>query len=656
MAVIKYEINGKANTKPMKDTETAAQGMFKKISQIDNMLKGFVGVKVFAEVSKSINNSLKEYDKFKNSLNEETNLSKQMNSIKTSLAATLGTVRDELYNTFSNLANGDFMDLLKDIIPKAGASLVAAFRVGEAIVINIKNNFKELLHPEAWTDFFSHAFKLAGNFGSLLANVLRDAFKFSIEFFKWGFTDLNLFKLLWNPTSKFLEMFYKGLGFLGGAIAPGLEDFFNDIAKTYENPTNLANMATMPKFGFSDDTKNALKDYGGEFKATYGSLFSTLAGENVNTLYSSAYNEALNNLKITIDKMEQAANKNTEAVKDLMDVYKKNIIDTAKESISNVTSGFNSSSSNINNILGNAQYGIGSTIKESMRSLNDEFNETSKRITKLFDQLKGAKTVNEIEEIFSSINDGVGKIKGLTDSMNGLQEGAEKARNASELLAGIFSSIGDVGVIINAVMSSNPIGLLITLFSQLMNTFSKLSTNCSAFMQIFTVLFDVVGEICAELEPFLDAIFKPILDIIVACGRVLGSLLNIIMPIVSILMQLFDALDFLEPILNAVAMTFAFLADVIGVVYNAISWIVKKITFGLVDMGKAATNNMEKMLDSINQENDYSKYQNSNNTASYTVSGDMYININFSNSFCGDERAIALRLRDEIRAAERAGY
>jgi hypothetical protein len=107
MAVIKYQINGKADTKPIKDTETAAQGMFKKIQNIDNMLKGFIGVKVFSEVTKAINNSLKEYDKFKSSLNEETNFTKQFDKLKTTMAGTIGTMRDELFKTIGDIAGTD---------------------------------------------------------------------------------------------------------------------------------------------------------------------------------------------------------------------------------------------------------------------------------------------------------------------------------------------------------------------------------------------------------------------------------------------------------------------------------------------------------------------------------------------------------------------
>jgi hypothetical protein len=70
-----------------------------------------------------------------------------------------------------------------------------------------------------------------------------------------------------------------------------------------------------------------------------------------------------------------------------------------------------------------------------------------------------------------------------------------------------------------------------------------------------------------------------------------------------------------------------------------------------------ATNNIQKTLDAISQENDYTKYSNSNNSTSYSVAGDMYINIYYENSYVnGDTRAIALNIRDEIRKAEGKGY
>jgi hypothetical protein len=193
MAVIKYQINGNADTKPIKNTEAAAQGMFQKISAIDNKLKAFVGVKVFQELNKAVKGALTEYDTFQKSINGEANFAKQFDDIKTSMAGTLGTVRDELFNILGDITGQDGFKVMEDVIPKIGASLIGAFKVAAAVVVNIKNNFGELLKPEAWNNFFTHAKNLANSFCSFFANILKDVFSYAIDFFKWGFENMNLF-------------------------------------------------------------------------------------------------------------------------------------------------------------------------------------------------------------------------------------------------------------------------------------------------------------------------------------------------------------------------------------------------------------------------------------------------------------------------------
>jgi hypothetical protein len=191
-----------------------------------------------------------------------------------------------------------------------------------------------------------------------------------------------------------------------------------------------------------------------------------------------------------------------------------------------------------------------------------------------------------------------------------------------------------------------------------MDTLGRVTGSVGAFLNIFTVFFDIVWEIITELGPAIDTILRPVLSVVEALGRVLGSLLNIIMPIVSILLELAGFEIILKAvafILNIIATAFAWVADAIGHVYNFISKFVNKVTFGLVDMGTMATDNFNKMRESIEVERNYDEYQN--NSSSSTVQGDMYINIYYNHSYVnGDAREIALNIRDEIRFAESAGY
>lgn len=186
MAVIKVDVNGKADTKHIKDTEKAVQGMFKKIEAIDNKLKAFAGVKVFQAVGNAVKGALDEYDKFQASLNGESNFTKQFDRVKTAMAGTLGTMRDSLIGVVGDIAGKDGFKALEETIPKIGAALIGAFSVAKEIVINIKNNFGELLKPTAWNNFFTHAKDLANSFCYSFCQLIKRHIFICHRFFQMG--------------------------------------------------------------------------------------------------------------------------------------------------------------------------------------------------------------------------------------------------------------------------------------------------------------------------------------------------------------------------------------------------------------------------------------------------------------------------------------
>jgi hypothetical protein len=657
MAVIKYDIKGTVNTKPIQETQVAAEGMFKKIQNIDNMLKGFVGVKVFSEVTKAINNSLKEYDKFKNSLNEESSFTKQFKDLQTTLAGTVGNIRDSLFTSFSNIFdNGQsFINTLKDAIPKIGSNLIGAIKVAEAIIINIKNNFNELLKPGIWDDFFRNAGEVATNFCILLGNALVDAFKFALDFLIWGLKDLNIIQIIFAPLANISKGIFE-------RIEREIPGFIAAMEKANENnPANRnryrGERDSLPSFNISDSTVAAFQELGNSIGKTVGSALNTLTGTDASAIFNRERDASFEELKILIKDMEEAADKNTTAVENLLGVYRKEKESIIKNSLSSASKGFNDSTSNINSILGGADSGAISIVRKNMEGLNNQFEATSTRINELSEMLKSAETTEEIDSIFNSLIDNITKMTDLSKEMDSLQQSAEKAKNATDLLQGALSALGELGQVIQMIMSGNVIGIVVTLMSKLADTFSNLSSNMAATMNIISVLFDVIEEVCSELEPWLDTIFKPLLDIVSSLGLVIGNLLNIIIPVIGVFMNLLNTFNVFTPVLNLIAIVAAAAADAIGFLYNAVSEFVYNITAHLVNIGKMATNNIQKTLDAISQENDYTKYSNSNNSTSYSVAGDMYINIYYEHSFVnGDARTIALGVRDEIRKAEGKGY
>jgi hypothetical protein len=581
VAVIKYQINGKADTKPIKNTEAAAQGMFKKIEAIDNKLKAFVGVKVFQEVSKAVKGALTEYDTFQKSLNGESNVTKQFDSIKTSLAGTLGTVRDELFNILGDITGQNGFKVMEDVIPKIGAALIGSFSVAREIVLNIKDNFGKFLNPEIWNIFFTEARNIGFSFSDSIAKALKDAFSFAIDFLKWALTNLNIMHIILAAINNALWEFGEKHKIAGINLAPQM-DLSRFEEKNKRNPA--------PTFSFSAETQKAFRTSVDGAAAKLKSLLNTAAGKDVQELYTREHKKALEKLNFTIDQMNRAKNDKGPEKPD-----------------------------------------------KAPKAPKPEKPDNPEKI--------------EIPTLGQKLGAWLG------ETLNASMGKAGKLLGQS--LGNIADLFGDVSTAINAIFTGNPLGLIITLITRLFDTFSKISGPFAAFMNIFDVFFDVVEDVCAVLEPALGAIFIPILDVVRSLGRVFGILMNFLTPIITILAQIFvPVLKILHPILFAVGLIFAILADAIGYVYNFISKVVKAITFGFVDMGSQPTDNTKTLMDQgVLPDSNYDEYKNSNNSTSYSVAGDMYINISFSHSFVnGDTREIAIMLRDEIRLAEGKGY
>jgi phage-related protein len=653
--------------------------MFKKIEAIDNKLKAFAGVKVFQAVGNAVKGALDEYDKFQASLNGESNFTKQFDRVKTAMAGTLGTMRDSLIGVVGDIAGKDGFKALEETIPKIGAALIGAFSVAKEIVINIKNNFGELLKPKAWNDFFTHAKNLATSFASFLGNVLIDAFNYSLAVFKWGFTDLNLSQLLSNSLNMFAKDFYDFMAFIGKPIK-GVEEFMK--GKAAEAEARMFKRDPAPTFSSSDKTKEAAGSLGNELKKSFGSVFDALAGRNVSEIYNEAQKEALGKLTATITAMQE--DRTGEQLNATLRELKDSLSKQGNTAASEAGGGYSKAASYITGLLGSATEEQAQKVRDKMEGLNRQFSAATEKLQGLFEELENAKDAKAAESVFGKINAQVKNINGLSDSMYKLDkiiEGTEKkfaslgeklgawlgeklgaalggAGNLlGQALGNIANLFGDASTAINAIFTGNPLGLIITLISKLFEVFSKISGPFAAFMNIFDVLFDAIEEIVVVLGPALDAIFKPIVDIVRQLGLVFGVFLVALTPVFDLIGLLAQALTLLSPVLYGIGVIFAALADGFAHVYNAVSGIVKSITFGLVNMGRKDTNNIQRFEESWNATKEYDEYSNSNNSTSYSVAGDMYININFSHSYVnGDSREIALMLRDEIRLAEKSGY
>ena len=156
-------------------------------------------------------------------------------------------------------------------------------------------------------------------------------------------------------------------------------------------------------------------------------------------------------------------------------------------------------------------------------------------------------------------------------------------------------------------------------------------------------------------------------------GFVLIPYLRLFEPVLRPLIKGFLYLynNVLVPVGNGIIFVFNIIHNVLAGFINGISSLVRKITFGHVDLGSVGYRSLsEGRLERISESelsfegrkalklNGKSSSSNAASGASSAVAAKpTVININFAHSFVnGDAREIALMLRREIKEAEAMGY
>lgn len=193
-------------------------------------------------------------------------------------------------------------------------------------------------------------------------------------------------------------------------------------------------------------------------------------------------------------------------------------------------------------------------------------------------------------------------------------------------------------------------------------------------VELLKIVFEGMIEM---LGPVLNSILAPLFGILRVIGKFLGivltPLLRILEPILRPLIKAFLFLynNVLVPIGNGLIFVFNLVHNVIAGFINGVSMLVKIITFGLVDLGRVKYRSLnEGRLEKISEtelsmegqaalkSGGSSGSKNASAGASAAVAAKpTEINIHFDHSFVnGDAREIALKLREEIKEAEKMGY
>ena len=175
------------------------------------------------------------------------------------------------------------------------------------------------------------------------------------------------------------------------------------------------------------------------------------------------------------------------------------------------------------------------------------------------------------------------------------------------------------------------------------------------------LLADFVGQLVTRLNEI-----SPDMDIITNFVTVLVSALDPVLEIIA------KVLPLITEALKSIYGFIYTIASVIKALFNSVvygfKWVVAAITFDKKGRKEAenyisaswqaiTTDNIQAAIDKAFSTSYGSSSSKGSGSASYTAARDLYITINYNSSYVnGDARAIAINLRDEIRAAEAMGY
>lgn len=330
---------------------------------------------------------------------------------------------------------------------------------------------------------------------------------------------------------------------------------------------------------------------------------------------------------------------------------------------------------NLTTNLGNGLKDIGSDIKDTAGNISKPIADATKETReKLSDILsKPVDISDEATQAIANIT--------TDDSEPDKPDKKNKQSSWTDLL----SSLGEIGNIIQMALSGNIIGIIIDLISKLV---SALSDRIPALKDFMTIISDFMGSLADELAPVLEPLLNVIMNLL---NSVLDSLIQMLVPVLKILTPIIQWVaevivwvynKIMVPILNAMINLFTSVYNVFIAIWNGIVMCLNAIqiptgvywdwglhvTWGslgsMMGISKGTYANASDYTAS-EISTDYTSSSNGDNdsstssgaSASYTATGDTYVNIYYNNSYVnGDAEAIALQIRDDIKAAEKKGY
>lgn len=132
-------------------------------------------------------------------------------------------------------------------------------------------------------------------------------------------------------------------------------------------------------------------------------------------------------------------------------------------------------------------------------------------------------------------------------------------------LKGLLGILGQLGTVIQAIMSSNWIGLLIQFLASLSQSLANQSESWNKLLNCMSTVTDVIAEI---IGPLWEEIFKPFADGLKSIGKIVGNLLLPILQLVSSIITplntvLTEFLNFISDLLECISPLLQFVSTLL---------------------------------------------------------------------------------------------
>lgn len=287
---------------------------------------------------------------------------------------------------------------------------------------------------------------------------------------------------------------------------------------------------------------------------------------------------------------------------------------------------------------------IGKDLDKNYEQLKDTASDFAKNFTGTKDefiaglqQILGQDLPEELKKAIEQASIDTGTTSGSVTVTGG--------SNSTSVIDNLLSSFGQLGSLMQNLMSSNWIGLLIQLISAGAENMKEKSPVFKEFLNIFSMIAHELND--SALVDFINSTLKPLMSVIKSLAK---SIANIIAPILN---QLAPVLTFIGNLLSGFAKVIQAVSIIIyniaTGIYNAVAW----LWGGTKDFRSFDELNEDLSMDSELTTNAVV----TGTAASYTAAKDVYITLNFNNSFVnGDAREIAIAMHNEIKNAQKLGY